>query len=181
MNEYEEAKVRVLEGGWDTREELEGVSFVISEPDAGWIDSILQLGGDIFAISLSDVYPPFQDMLSWLERLIAGDSSGVLYINDEHDDHYFRVTRTLEGDKCIFEYLAPARPAGGLYRRAHVSFVALVKEFHAALEYLMSIDFKAEKEKEEGTRIFFNLDSNSDEIIRLDLSVLCAFVGGWDA
>lgn len=176
---YEEAKLRMLQGAWNTEEAaLEVISFAISEPDAGEIDSTLQIGNDTFPIVLSDVYPPFQDMLAWLERLIAGDSPCVLYVDDEHDDHFFRVTRTLESDRCIFEYLVPVRPAGGLYRRAHVGFVAFVQQFHAALESLMAIDFEAEAAKEGGTRIFFNLESHSDEIIQLDLSVVRAFLAG---
>jgi hypothetical protein len=178
---YFEARHRVLEGTWDAESKLEKIAFTLGEPDVGWIDATLRLESDTFPISLSDVYPPFQEMLAWLERLIPDRSPGVLRIHDEYSDHFFRMTRIGEGDVCLFEYVLPVYPPGGLYRRAHISFNAAVKEFHAALEYLMSIDFEAEEEKEEGSRVWFKLNPKSDEIIRLDLSTIRTFLAGQDA
>jgi hypothetical protein len=51
-----------------------------------------------------------------------------------------------------------------------------VNTFLKELESLAAIDFEAERDKEEGTIMWFKFCAHTDEVMTLDLSVLHAFV-----
>lgn len=159
----------------EAREFTETFDFKMGLPDVGWIDVELHLGQQKFDLLFSDVYPPILDMIYWLEKHIKSKQAEPFYFNDEADDHYFHLTHTGQ-NTCFFEYIRPFWYGGGLHTRVHVNFLDVVKAFLKQLEIFAAIDFEAEQEKEEGTRIRFSCYSRSDDIAVLDLSILRDFV-----
>jgi hypothetical protein len=156
----------------------EKVTLMTGCPEAGWMESRLTIGTDIFPILFSDVYTPIHDFVVWLENLVRDEPAAPVWADDEDQDHYFHASPSEEAGVLIFEYLRGHYSGDGLYRRAYVGKDQLILEFYMVLNSLNSLKFddRIDPYREEEPpdvlpdKAWFAFFCHTDEKVRLDLS-----------
>lgn len=166
---YENLFERFLKEKEFASADVEKVSLTICCPEYGWMPSRLTIGSDIFPITFSDVYSPFCEIVRWVTKICCDIDVERLFINDEHEDHFFKITKTHDVNLLIFEYSHFYFSICGVYKKTIVNKNDFIKEFYCTMKGIMEIDFESESKKD-WSEIWFHFDRNSDDIITFDLS-----------
>lgn len=145
-------------------------------PEFGWMDLKLNLGHEPIFFYASDVYPPFLNLLGWVETIMRGQRTDTVVIDAELREHYFNAERV--GDEGLVELEFSVETLQGVvgYHRAVVEVRNFVEEWYLVFKYLNELDLEAEDNKPEGTAIWFDFAPESEEYIKFDLSRIEAYL-----
>lgn len=153
---------------------LEYFNLVVCCPDIGWIDTKMEIGDDSYFFSFSDTYPPFKDLIQWIESIIDGNPVEPIKIDCEYYELFFKISDTNIPDVLLVEFIKFNFPGTGVYRKSLINKSHFIEEFYLIFKYLMSIDY--EYEEINGDAISFEFDRDTDDIIRFDLSTIEQYI-----
>lgn len=71
--------------------DVKGVEVSFINEGSGWISLVIKVNGSTAEISISDVFPPFEEMLRFLESVVSGNLPTFFRINEEGDFKAFKA------------------------------------------------------------------------------------------
>jgi hypothetical protein len=88
-------------------ENLSVVKVYLERDKDGWEVLAISAGTNEVKVYISDVYPPFRDMLDWVQMVSRGDIPAEFNIDEEGSDKRLCVLGTADPDRIWFQVLDP--------------------------------------------------------------------------
>ena len=110
----------------------------------GWVNLTLKSDTQTANVSLSDVFPPFKELVEWLKMIDRGDISVGVSIDEEGTDKAMYVYKTDDARRLLFRVIDPYDSEKvfleGIFDRKRFVF-----EFRNALKEFFTNDFDPER------------------------------------